>query len=307
MNKTPISIIIDDFAPIVHMSYEERESHTTSDGRPLLPEVPFDFLLEFCDVVERHGLKGKLSVVPLPGTHDVYSTKEGEKWCKVVHDRLEKYFSFCPEMITHTKTLDLKTGKFIDIFENEWSFDKDEDTLCDYISYALELSKKNGFDVSGVTSPRNFGTKNLTAYENAISRAFDRALGKKDAWYFLKIERESRPYKVLDTDGRRLCAISATTHDFFWESLDSGKDGEEYARKMASGFLSEDGEQGQIRHTLDAGGHPVFITHWQALFSNGARVGLRALDILLDRIEKNLPECEFKTFDEKMKMLFDAE
>ena len=301
MSKLPISVIIDDFAPVIHMSYEERANRLTTDGRPLLPSIPYEFLMRFCEVVEKHSVKGKLSMVPLPGTHNPYETKDGERWLRPIHDILEKRFSFCPEMITHTKTLDLETGRYIDIKENEWSHTQDEDTLCDYIAYALALEKKLGFDVNGVTSPLNFGKEDVPKYERAISRAFDRALGKKDAWYFLKTIRDSRPEKVLDEDGRRLCAIHSTTNDFFWESIDSGLDGEAYAKKMASGFLSEDGSTGQIRYTIDAGGHPVFLTHWQALFSNGCGVGLRAFDILLSRIEENLPECEFKSFDEKMR------
>lgn len=67
MPKIPISLIIDDPAPRVFVFYEHSDTHKTKDGRPLLGEVPNQLLYDFCDVMEKYGLRGKFSVVPMPG------------------------------------------------------------------------------------------------------------------------------------------------------------------------------------------------------------------------------------------------
>ena len=65
--KLPLSLIIDDPAPRVFVYYEHAVTRTTADGRPLLSEVPNAFLDDFCGAAERFGLRGKFSVVPMPG------------------------------------------------------------------------------------------------------------------------------------------------------------------------------------------------------------------------------------------------
>ena len=67
MKKIPISLIIDDPAPRVFVYYEHADNRFTRDGRPLLDNVPNSFLIDFCDVIERYGIRGKYSVVPVPG------------------------------------------------------------------------------------------------------------------------------------------------------------------------------------------------------------------------------------------------
>ena len=65
--KIPVSLIVDDPAPIISVYYEHVGRRTTSDGRPIIPTFPNEFLDRFCDIVEKHGIKGKFSVIPMPG------------------------------------------------------------------------------------------------------------------------------------------------------------------------------------------------------------------------------------------------
>ena len=67
MQKIPISLIIDDPAPVVSVYHAHSASRFTKDGRPILEFVPNSFLDTFCDIVQRHGIRGKFSVVPMPG------------------------------------------------------------------------------------------------------------------------------------------------------------------------------------------------------------------------------------------------
>ena len=100
MKKMPISLIIDDPAPRVFVYYEHADTRYTKDGRPLLTEIPNSFLSNFCDVMERYGLKGKFSVVPMPGGRgDIvngipeFAKSEIDEWLEIVRSRVAKNFS----------------------------------------------------------------------------------------------------------------------------------------------------------------------------------------------------------------------
>ena len=55
MKKVPVSLIIDDPAPIISVFHEHAPSPLTADGRPIIPTFPNSRLFEFCDIIERHG------------------------------------------------------------------------------------------------------------------------------------------------------------------------------------------------------------------------------------------------------------
>ena len=56
MEKVPVSLIIDDSAPLVSVFYHHASAKKqTRDGRPLQPIFPNSLLLDFCEVMERHG------------------------------------------------------------------------------------------------------------------------------------------------------------------------------------------------------------------------------------------------------------
>ena len=67
MKKIPISLIIDDPSPVVSGYHAHHDTGFTRDGRPILEYVPNELFFTFCEIVRRHGLKGKFSVVPMPG------------------------------------------------------------------------------------------------------------------------------------------------------------------------------------------------------------------------------------------------
>ena len=61
MKKVPISLIVDDPAPVISVYYEHAGTAVTSDGRPLVPTYSNDLFFRFCDVVQARGLKGNTS------------------------------------------------------------------------------------------------------------------------------------------------------------------------------------------------------------------------------------------------------
>lgn len=314
MEKIPISLIIDDPAPRVFVYYEHADTRFTKDGRPLLDEVPNSFMEEFCGVIERYGLRGKFSVIPMPGGRgDIvngipgFDKNEIDQWLDMARERVAKQFSICPEILTHAGAVDLETGAIMDINEKVWAVSQNENTLTPYISRALELLRDADLPVSGVTSPWDFGIEIEDEYVAAIAAAFDNVLGKKDSWYFLRGLRNvdnARPWVALNEDGRRVVSVPATAVDHFWQTMDTTDTSDGYVSRVADELITEDGASGEIIDIMARNSWPILITHWQSLFANGARTGLRALETVARRIEKNLGDrVEWMSSEEIMRLV----
>ena len=298
--KLPISLIIDDPAPRVFVFYEHAPKKTTDDGRPLLSEVPNSFLLAFCDVTERFGLRGKYSVVPMPGGRgDIvggipgFPDEEIREWLDIVRERVSRNFSICPEMLTHAGAVDLDTGAILSINERDWAATQDASALTPYIAKALDLLRCAGLTPSGVTSPWDFGIEVEEEYVRAISDAFAEVLGRKDCWYFLRSRTgkpDALPWVALNEEGRRVVSFPNTCSDCFWQTMNTTDTSEEYISRIADNLLTEDGSAGQIVDVMAGGGWPILIAHWQSLFSNGLWTGLRALAEVARRVEIRLSD-----------------
>ena len=314
MQKIPISLIIDDPAPRVFVFYEHSDTHMTKDGRPLLSEVPNQLLYDFCDVMEKYGLRGKFSVVPMPGGRgDIVNGIEGfppeevDAWLDTVRNRVTRYFSICPEVLTHAHAVDLSTGSLLDMNEHEWARTQTEETLTPYIARAVALHRDARLPASGLTSPWDFGADVEDAYVKSISAAFAQEMGKDDCWYFLHILTDvpnARPWVALQENGRRVVSVPATTSDHIWQTIDSTDTSDAYVSAVADELLTEDGARGAIMDVINSGGWPIVLTHWQSLFSNGLGTGLRVLEEVARRIEKNLSDrVEWKSTEEIMQLV----
>ena len=314
MKKIPISLIIDDPAPRVHVYREHAKSPRTQDGRLLVDQIPNDFLTQFCDVVDANGLRGKFSIVPMPGCRgdivngvDGFPYKEVEEWLSIVKARLTGKFSFCPEMLTHHKAVNLKDGGFFEINEMAWAASQTRETLAPYIVKALSLLQAAGIRAVGVTSPWSFGIEVEDTYAAAISDAVHEVWGASEAWYFLRSLRGvpgARPWVAFEVPGRRVVSIPATLDDEFWQTIESPDTSDAYVSAVADRLLSADGQNGAILDALAIGAWPILITHWQSLFSNGNRTGLRALALVSERIGRHLADrVAWRSFEEIMGVL----
>ena len=307
--KVPISLIIDDPAPIISVYREHADSPFTLDGRELVPTYPNSMLFDFCDVVERHGVKGKFSVVPMPGNKgDIINGIEGasreelDQWLDTVKARIAPRFSICPEMLTHHKAVDLETMMPLEMNEKIWSMSQDRTTLTPYIAKALSMLREVGFETFGVTSPWYFGLAIEDEYVVSISDAVYNVTGKSDAWYFLRslTDRENaKPWIAYNENGRCVVSIPATTDDCIWQTIDTVESSDEYVSRVADEWITADGSKGEIIRVLDGGGYPILITHWQSLMSNGLGTGIRILDEVCRRVNANLSDrVEWMSFEE---------
>ena len=275
--KTPIHLIIDDGSPFggVDPGYLER----------------------FCDIVDRHGMKGDYSIIPMK--HDGADIVNGgpsvdmayiQNWLDTVKTRLTGKFDFCPEMLTHSYALDLTTGKFLEQNEHDWSQTQDRTTLTPYITKALELHKAAGIDATGVTSPWAFGIDVEEEYIAALIAAQKAVYDRDLSWYFLHVlpdKPELRPW-IAGKDGDKvLVSIPATVGDIFAE-CEAEETSEEFINGVADKFITCDGKDGAIIRVLDAGGWPILLAHWWSLNSGGRETGLKVLDIVGRRVNELL-------------------
>jgi len=308
--RTPICLLIDDSCPLIHVyrfHYEDvhKEKPFTRDGRRLTDLVPNAFLDRFCEVVERRGIRGKLTIVPSPGgcgdvargvippasrRAGIEVHHEGEwvrltrEWMDEVKGRLSDKFDFSPEMITHNLTLDLKTGGFIDQSEVDWSQTQTRETLMPYIERALQMLKDAGVKCTGVTSPWNFASEVEGEYVPSIIEAMRRVYDSRLSWYFLHFIRDkvdAKPW-VAHEDGAILVSIPATVDDYMWQTIDNPLTDDSFLEAAAESIIT------RTKALLEGGGWPIWVTHWQSLWSNGLETGLRILDRAAKRVDDEL-------------------
>ena len=103
MKKIPVSLIVDDPAPVISVYYTHCNPKITRDGREMIRNVPNSIFLDFCRVVSRRGIKGKFSVVHMPGNEgDIINgingvdKKDLDEWMDALKKYLYQNFSFFP-------------------------------------------------------------------------------------------------------------------------------------------------------------------------------------------------------------------
>jgi len=177
--RVPLSFIIDDSTCLVNIGhfctpqflscYPDRPEYQ-KDWKKWPREIPDAFVREFGEWCAEHGVKGKYSIVPnpacvgwmdreLPG----WSRSELQSSLKLVRDLMLPNWDIHPEMITHTRVIDLKTGRPFDeispaTMENSYPREKKSvDELAAYLAYALQILKNCDLPCEGVTTPGGFG------------------------------------------------------------------------------------------------------------------------------------------------------
>jgi hypothetical protein len=303
MSPVPVAFLVDDPTPVLHLYRHHivdisRKTTLAAGGVPLTETIPNAFLGRFCDVVEARGIKGKFSIVPEPqGRGDVVRGIEGfdqaltREWMSMATGRLAPFMDFCPEMLTHSWAVDLAQGKFLPETEHDWSQHQTRATLAPYIVRALSILKEAGVDATGVTSPWMFGADVEREYVAAIAEAQRTVHGRTLSWYFLHIKDDpvTKPWVAYRDEGSTCVSVATCSDDLLWDTIwkHAGADRALIA-SLADGFLTANGRAGLIRRVLDAGGWPVFLAHWQTLWSNGHETGLAVLDEVGKRIHGTL-------------------
>ncbi|MGH2354329.1 MAG: hypothetical protein ACRDJN_22210, partial [Chloroflexota bacterium] len=207
LDRVPLSLIIDDSAPLVNLNYfflRDRNAHTGQQQRweDVPVAIPEAFTREFAQWCLAHGIKGKYSVVPCPagiGRIDqglpLFGQQQLDSWLQMCREVIVPAFDITPELLTHTFVLDLNTLRPLPsrVWEQyEWQeFSEDEAALVtDYITLACQILANVGLPPEGVTSPGGFGGKVLPRYARITGEAVRRVTGNAVPYFFKRVSSQ---------------------------------------------------------------------------------------------------------------------
>ena len=302
--QTPVSLLIDDPCPCVnpyyyHRKLREKDGEPTFDtGEAIVRSIPLSFLHQFADAVERHGIRGKFSVLPFPCNLGLiskgiegYPESECREWVSTVRRRLAPLMDFSPELITHLYAVDTETLRPFEENENDWSQHQDEESLTRYIAKALRLLADAGIDANGVTSPWMFAARVEEAYAKAVGNAQKQIHGRKLTWYFLRSDVLSPlvPPVIAAGDceaGEVVVHVRASCHDVYWDTMGTLEHADAYVRSVADKLISSDLATGRLPTLVAAGSGITLLSHWQSVYSQGRLTGLRALEETARRLSE---------------------
>ena len=290
----PIALMVDDGAPVNPMFW-----HDAPNEHPFA--IPNTLARDFAGVCERHDVRGKFSVLPMPcglggidGKLSHVSRRDLAEFLRIVRGRIAPRFDITPEILTHLNAYRL-TGGFRHVYEDKWIAGATVAEMTDYIAMALRILDHVGLPATGVTSPWSTGNRNEEDYVRAIGAAQWRVHRRKLTWYFLHVFG-SGPVRgpwISRRDPKRgqvVVSIPANTNDAFWGTQRPMSKSLRTARAAAMAgvdeLLTANGKKGRVRELVDQACPVLLLTHWQSLFSDGTCAGLWGLEKLLKRLQK---------------------
>ena len=298
----PLSLVIDDGVPCInplHYYYlqvipERMEKHE--------PTIPLDLMEQFAEVVQRHGIRGKFTVLPYPaGLGTILDGWEGcdrtemDRWLEIARTVIARQFDITPEILTHTLALDLNTHQLLPMSEQSWMDERNEAELITYMRTAVNLLRRAGFAPSGVTQPVTF-KGDRAAYAKAVLEAIRPPGANPEgtvAFYFIDFEAAlppvpPHPVVLLDREkGDAVVSILCYSDDFFWNTQYPYDPAHAHG---ADDLITADGQAGRLAELIRGGAWATFVSHWQSLYSNGTRQGLAELDKTADRLARTFGE-----------------
>jgi hypothetical protein len=308
LGRVPVSLIIDDSTCLVNLNrfampqFAEalpESPHYRRDWRRWPVEIPDDFVRKFAHWCGEQGVRGKYSVVPFPacvGRLDRglpgWTTRELSDSLHLVRSLLLPNWDIHPEMVTHTRVIDLRTGHPLPeisrrTFENwDWTAGRSADELADYFRYALEILKNVGLPCEGVTTPGGFGNQVLPALAQATLAACRDVFQAEVPHYFRHLYDQGAqsvaPRVELATglagpDPRCVVSIIGCTGDWTggWDCSDRGH---------TDRFLTPDLRGGRLVEVIERGEPAVLVCHWTGIYFNGDEVGFQVFQEVVRRL-----------------------
>ncbi|MDZ7608227.1 MAG: hypothetical protein U5K79_22195 [Cyclobacteriaceae bacterium] len=307
-NRVPVSMIIDDSTALVNLAHfgipqfaEVFPDQYQQDWRKLPREIPDAFVAEFIEWCDLHGVKGKYSMVPYPACTGWlhrnipgWSAAELKSSLDLVRNEVTKNWDIHPEMISHTRVIDIRTGLPFpyatpDYMENwEWSQERSRDELSGYIHYALNILKEAGFYCDGVTTPGGFCHRNIPNLAAATHDAVKDLFKANISHFFRDVISEGdasvAPVVVHEenTNSNELsCSVHiiGCTDDWFggWDGL---------VRGDADKFITHDLGKGRMVDIIDRGEPAIMVCHWPGIYFNGEKAGFNIFKTVVDRLEQ---------------------
>lgn len=305
--RVPVSIIIDDSTCLVNLNkfaipqfaaaHAGKYDHYPWKSWP--GEIPDDFVRRFADWSSEFGVKGKYSIVPYPacvGRLDLeipgWSQRELRDSLRLVRERIMPNWDIHPEMVTHTRVIDVKTGhpypelgrKYMENWE--WSVGRSTDELAEYMRYALTILKNVGLPCEGITTPGGFGGRARPQLAEAAFEACRDVFRTEIPHYFRDLfasgEKSVAPIVQNATgldgdDPRCVVHILGCTGDWTggWNCV---------TPTGADAFISADGSRGRMVEVIRRGEPAIIVCHWTGIYWNGLEIGFEIFREVVKRL-----------------------
>jgi hypothetical protein len=307
--RVPVGLIIDDSTCLVNLNRyampqfnEAFVGATETYHRPWREwpvEIPDAFVRQFGEWCAGAGVKGKYSIVPYPacvGRLDRmvpgWTPRELRESIDLVRTVMMPNWDIHPEMVTHTRVIDLKTGhpypelspKFMENWE--WTTGRSADEIGAYLAYALGILQEIGLPCEGITTPGGFGNKALPQLAQATLQSVRSVFGAEIPHYFRHMFTEGKESVVprveyasgLDgSDPRCVVSIIACAGDWTggWDCTNPGG---------VDKFISEDGQRGRMVDVIARGEPALMLAHWTGIYFNGYEVGFNIFKEVVKRL-----------------------
>jgi len=319
--RVPVSIIIDDSTCLVNLNKfaipqfaaanPRRYDHHPWKSWP--DEIPDSFVRKFGDWATENGVKGKYSIVPFPacvGRLDRqlpgWTQRELTQSIDLVREHIMPNWDIHPEMVTHTRIIDTKTGhpypEISPLFmENQdWCNGRSTDEIADYLSYALTILKNIGLPCEGVTTPGGFGSKARPQLAQATFESCRSVFNAEIPHYFRDLfssgEQSVAPLvqnvSGLDSDDPRCVVhIIGCTGDWTggWDCV---------TPKGADAFITEDGKAGRMVEVIQRGEPAIIVCHWTGIYWNGLEIGFEIFREVVKRLHATFDHLHWMKLSE---------
>jgi len=306
--RVPVSMIIDDSTCLVNLAHfgmpqfaaawPQRDSYK-KPWRKTPREIPDAFVRKFGEWCRDHGVKGKYSVVPYPacvGWVDRmmpgWSRRELLDSLDLVREFMMSDWDIHPEMISHTRVIDTKTGRpypecIPEFMENwRWTDGKSVDELADYMSYALRILQNVDLPCEGITTPGGFGNRVLPELAQATLQSCRDVFQAEIPHYFRHLYTDDRSVAPrveyasgLDgPDPRCVVSIIGCTGDWFggWDGMTPGS---------VDRFITEDLSQGRMVDVIARGEPAIMVCHWPGIYFGGEELGFNIFKEVVGRLD----------------------
>lgn len=309
-NRVPVGLIIDDSTCLVNTNkfampqFDEAFAQANPtyhrDWRDWPSEIPDAFVRKFGEWCADQGVKGKYSIVPYPacvGRLDRqlpgWSAKALRDSIELVRTVLMPHWDIHPEMVTHTRVIDLKTGHpysehSLKFMENwEWTTGRSADEIAQYMAYALGILKEIGLPCDGITTPGGFGARARPQLAQASFESVRSVFGTEIPHYFRDLfdkGTESVAPRVQNATGlnsddpRCVVSILGCTGDWTggWDCTNPGG---------ADRFITEDGLRGRMVEVIQRAEPALMLAHWTGIYFNGYEVGFKIFQEVVRRLK----------------------
>lgn len=295
-DRVPLSFIIDDSTCLVNMGHfctpqfaqawpDRAEYQKPWQTWPR--EIPDAFVREFGQWCGENGVKGKYSIVPYPACVG-WLDRELPGWTRgqlessleLVRTLMLPNWDIHPEMITHTRIIDLNSGRPVEpvnasTMENSFPRVKiSTDQLTAYLAYALRILKNCGLPCEGITTPGGFGNLMKPELSVAVYQAVRDVFQAELPHYFKYVREgsESTEPVLENLQNENTMSVTATvnvpagTGDWF-----GGWQGDERPRGKL--YLSDDGQSGRMAELIRRRSPALMLCHWPGMYGNGKKTG----------------------------------